>query len=140
MAGFQVVPPGSRGLPHRHWRLLYEGTIVEFWAALACCSMGKKFREALMKNYNFKVDQTKYFKTHEEADLETLSHFEDNANATREIQSHGTPEAARKRGGLLSSASPEYCALTSVDGFGLYLDGNEKHFEGVRNARRFHDL
>jgi len=122
-----------RALLDWHRGLLYEGTIVEFWAALAdeepVGLWAKKFREALMKNYNFKVDQTKYFKTHEEADLETHSHIEDNAMPHGEFNRVVLQKLLENGEAYFRPGySAEYCALTSVDAFGLYLDGIEKHF------------
>ncbi len=97
--------------------LLYEGTVAEWWSAVATEEMigywSGDFREALTKKYGFSAEDAIYFGAHEEADL---------AEHDEGIMAHGTfnriilqrlleDGMAEERPGY----GMEYCALTSVD-------------------------
>lgn len=73
MVNCQVYPE-CRALTEFARGLVYEGTMVEWWARSLNEEMfghwAGKWRQALLTKYGFKDAQIKYFKVHEEADLE----------------------------------------------------------------------
>lgn len=105
--------------------LVYEGTLVEWWARSLNEEMfghwARKWRQALLTKYGFKDAQLHYFQVHEEADLE--EHEEG-------LMAHG--QVARLifetllKDGLTWSRpgwGPEYTCLTNADYVAMFHDG-----------------
>lgn len=118
------------------WRrgLLYEGTILEFWSSLMneenVGHWAREFGRALVERYGLSWAQVNYFKTHEEADLEThaegiLGHGEFNRAVVQRLLENGLVE-------MRPGYSPEYCVETSAAYFGLFMEGVYRH---ARKAR-----
>jgi pyrroloquinoline quinone (PQQ) biosynthesis protein C len=121
--------PECRALLEWFRGLLYEGTMVEWWAALAPEELmghwSKECRKALTEKYGFKPKGTEYFRVHQEADLETheqgiIGHGELNRLALQRLLEEGH---AMFRPGF----DLEYCNLTTVDYLAMFFDGAYKH-------------
>ena len=127
MVGCQMLPE-CRALLEWHRGLLYEGTITEWWAALAdeepIGHWSKQWREALTDKYGFQAGQTDYFRVHEEADLEVhegvMGHGEFNRRSLQRLLEEGLVL-------LRPGFTLEYCAFTSVDYLAMFFDGVYKH-------------
>lgn len=122
-----------RALLEWHRGVLYEGTMIEWWASIAweeaVGHWARQFRESIMAKYGFSKDQAPYFHTHEEADLTVheggiLAHGDFNRAVTQRIIEDGL---AYTRTGM----TVEYAALMSVDLFALFLDGVYKHVHEI---------
>lgn len=123
-----LMLPECRALLEWHRGLLYEGTMAEWWTAIAweeaVGHWAKDFREALMGKYGFTTKQAPYFHTHEEADLEVheggvLAHGAFNRAVLQRVLEAGHGETR-------TAMTLEYCAVTSVDYFAMFLDGAYK--------------
>jgi pyrroloquinoline quinone (PQQ) biosynthesis protein C len=128
MIGCQMLPE-CRALLEWHRGLLYEGTITEWWAALAdeepIGHWSKQWREALTAKYGFESGQTNYFKVHEEADLQEheqgiMGHGELNRRTLQRLLQEGLVL-------LRPGFSLEYCAFTSVDYLAMFFEGVYSH-------------
>ena len=113
------------------WRrgLLYEGTMLEYWTSLLneenVGHWAREFGRALTEKYGLSWEKIRYFKTHEEADLEThedgiLGHGEFNRTVVQRLVEGGLVE-------MRPGYSPEYCVETSAAYFGLFMDGVYRH-------------
>jgi pyrroloquinoline quinone (PQQ) biosynthesis protein C len=109
------------------WRrgLLYEGTMLEYWCSLLneenIGHWAREFGKALVEKYGLSWGQVRYFKTHEEADLEThaggiLGHGEFNRTVTQRLLEEGRVE-------MRPGFTPAYCLETGVAYLALFLDG-----------------
>ena len=110
--------------------LLHEGTMLEWWSSMATEEpigyWAREWRKALMDKYALNLDQVRYFKTHEEADLEVhdkgiMGHGEFNREVMRRLLQEGL---VWTRPGFTF----EYSALTAVDYYGIFFDGVYKHY------------
>ena len=119
-----------RGILEYKRGLLYEGSILEWWAAMATEEpigyWAREWRQALTEKYGFKLAQVQYFKTHEEADLvqhdeDIMGHGEFNRLVLQRLLEEGL---VWMRPGFTF----EYCALTAVDFYGIFFDGVYKHW------------
>ncbi|MGH7770811.1 MAG: hypothetical protein ACREQA_01075 [Candidatus Binatia bacterium] len=123
------VYPECRALTEFARGLIYEGSMIEWWArSLNEVMFGhwaQKWRQALLEKYGFNDAQLHYFQVHEEADLH--EHEEG-------LMAHG--QVARLifetmlQDGLTWSRpgwGPEYCCLTNADYVGMFHDGIYKH-------------
>lgn len=128
MMNCQVFPE-CRALTEFARGLVYEGTMIEWWARSLNEEMfghwSRKWRQALLGKYGFKDAQLHYFQVHEEADLE--EHEEG-------LMAHG--QVARMifqtllEDGLVWSRpgwGPGYCCLTNADYVAMFHDGIYKH-------------
>jgi hypothetical protein len=96
-----------------YWTSLLNEENVGHWA--------REFGRALTEKYGLSWDKIRYFKTHEEADLEThedgiLGHGEFNRTVVQRLLEGGLVE-------MRPGYSPEYCVETSAAYFGLFMDG-----------------
>ena len=114
-----------RGILEFKRGLLHEGTLLEWWTAMATEEpvghWAREWKQALTGKYGFQLAQVEYFRTHEEADLEVhsdgiLGHGEFNRVVLQRILEEGLVET---RPGF----SFEYSPLTAVDFYGLFFDG-----------------
>ena len=118
------VFPECRALTEYARGLVYEGTMIEWWARSLNEEMfghwSKAWREALLGKYGFRDEQLHYFQVHEEADL--VEHDG--------VMGHG--EVAQRifeamlQDGLVWTRpgwSPEYACLTNADYVGLFHEG-----------------
>lgn len=123
------VYPECRALTEFARGLVYEGSMIEWWARSLNEEMfghwAAKWRQALLNKYGFKDAQLNYFAVHEEADLH--EHEEG-------LLAHG--QVAKMifqtllQDGLTWSRpgwSPEYCCLTNADYVAMFHDGIYKH-------------
>jgi hypothetical protein len=123
------VFPECRALTEFGRGLVYEGSMIEWWARSLNEEMfghwSKRWRQALLEKYKFKDSDLHYFQVHEEADLHE---HEDG------LMAHG--EVARKvfetllQDGLTwfrPGWSPEYCCLTNADYVAMFHDGIYQH-------------
>jgi pyrroloquinoline quinone (PQQ) biosynthesis protein C len=123
------VFPECRALTEFARGLVYEGTMIEWWARSLNEEMfghwSKQWRQALLDQYGFKDNQLQYFQVHEEADL----HEHDEG-----LLGHG--QVARMvfqkllEEGLVWTRpgwTPEYCCLTNADYVAMFHDGIYKH-------------
>jgi len=116
--------PECRALLEWARGLLYEGTITEWWAFLACEEpighWAKQWREALTQRYGFSDEGTRYFQVHEEADLEehegVMGHGEFNRQCLQRLLQEGMVI-------LRPGFTIEYCAFTSVDYLAMFFNG-----------------
>ena len=124
-----------RGILEFKRGLLYEGTMLEWWSAMATEEpigyWAREWRKALMENYGLNLDQVQYFRTHEEADLEehaegVMGHGEFNRVVLQRLLEGG--EVAMRPGFTL-----EYSPLTAVDFYGLFFDGAYQHSRNKPN-------
>jgi len=128
MVNCQVFPE-CRALTEFARGLVYEGTMIEWWARSLNEEMfghwSRKWRQALVEKYGFKDAQLHYFQVHEEADLH--EHEEG-------LMAHG--QVARLvfqtmlQDGLVWSRpgwGPEYCCLTNADYVAMFHDGIYRH-------------
>ena len=124
-----------RGILEYKRGLLYEGTMVEWWSAMATEEAigywAAEWRQALTEKYGLKLAQVRYFKTHEEADLEdhedrVMAHGEFNRTVLRRLLEEGL---VWMRPGF----TIDYCAFTAVDFYGLFFDGVYKHAMNKQN-------
>lgn len=128
MVDCQVFPE-CRALTEFARGLVYEGTMIEWWARSLNEEMfghwSKKWRQALLEKYGFQDTQLNYFQVHEEADLH--EHEEG-------LMAHG--QVARLvfqtmlQDGLVWSRpgwGPEYCCLTNADYVAMFHDGIYQH-------------
>jgi len=114
--------PACRILLDWHKGLIYEGTMAEFWSSAVWEEYvgywARDFRGALLKN-GYREEQLVYFRTHEEADLKehegTIGHGMFTRIALQRMLEKGMAD-------FRPGYSPEYCALTSLDLFRLFLD------------------
>lgn len=114
--------PLCRSLNEWHRGVLYEGTMVEFWSAIAweeyVGHWAGMFRDALLKQYHFPAEAVPYFQTHEEADLQeheggVMAHGEFNKTVLTRLVAQGQELC---RPGL----SIEYCMTTSIEYFAWF--------------------
>jgi pyrroloquinoline quinone (PQQ) biosynthesis protein C len=123
------VFPECRALTEFARGLVYEGSMIEWWARSLNEEMfghwARKWRRALLEKYGFTDAQLHYFQVHEEADLE--EHEEG-------LMAHG--QVARLifqtllQDGLTWSRpgwGPGYCCLTNADYVAMFHDGIYKH-------------
>ncbi len=118
-----------RGILEYKRGLLHEGSILEWWAAMATEEpigyWAREWRQALMEKYGLNLNQVSYFKTHEEADLEehdegVMGHGQFNRTVLKRLLQEGL---VWMRPGFTF----EYCPLTAVDFYGIFFDGVYKH-------------
>lgn len=113
------------------WRrgLLYEGTMLEYWCSLLneenIGHWAREFGRALVERYGLSWGQVRYFKTHEEADLEThaggiLGHGEFNRAVTQRLLEEGRVE-------MRPGFTPLYCLETGVAYLALFLEAAYRH-------------
>jgi pyrroloquinoline quinone (PQQ) biosynthesis protein C len=113
--------------------LVYEGTLIEWWARSLNEEMfghwAKRWRDALLNKYKIKEADLHYFQVHEEADLHE---HEDG------LMAHG--EVARMiferllQDGLTWSRpgwGAEYCCLTNADCVAMFHDGIYQHAKAL---------
>jgi pyrroloquinoline quinone (PQQ) biosynthesis protein C len=116
------------------WRrgLLYEGTMLEYWSSLLneenVGHWAREFGKALIEKYGLSWEKIRYFKIHEEADLQThaegvLGHGEFNRAVVQRLLEEGLVE-------MRPGYTPEYCVETSAAYFGLFMDGIYRHARG----------
>ena len=121
--------PECRALTEFARGLLYEGTLIEWWARSLNEEMfghwSRQWRQALLSQYGFKDAQLVYFQVHEEADL---------AEHEGGLMGHG--QVARLvfqkllEDGLVWTRpgwGPEYCCLTNADYVAMFHEGIYKH-------------
>jgi pyrroloquinoline quinone (PQQ) biosynthesis protein C len=101
--------------------LLWEGTVAEWWFSLLTEEpighWSASWYEALTGHYGFSREQAVYFSTHEEADLKehadgVMGHGSFNKAVMQRILEDGYADTRE-------GYSLEYCALTTVDLYGL---------------------
>lgn len=121
--------PECRALLEWFRGLLHEGTMIEWWAAIAGEELmghwAKQCKEALTNKYGFKPKGTEYFRVHQEADLEVheqgiMGHGELNRRALQRLIEEGH---SMFRPGF----NLEYCSFTTVDYLAMFFDGAYKH-------------
>jgi len=131
MTDCQMLPE-CRALLEWARGMLYEGTFAEWWSWLACEEpigyWARDWKEALAKHYGFSSDKTKYFQTHEEADLEVhegglLGHGEVNRTGLQKVLEDGLFY-------MRPGYTLEYCAFTSVDYLAMFFDAPYKIVRG----------
>ena len=118
-----------RGLTEFARGLVYEGSMIEWWARSLNEEMfghwSKRWRQALLEKYKFEDADLHYFQVHEEADLH--EHEEG-------LMAHG--QVARMifetllQDGLTwfrPGWGPEYCCLTNADYVAMFHDGIYQH-------------
>jgi pyrroloquinoline quinone (PQQ) biosynthesis protein C len=123
------VYPECRALTEFARGLVYEGTMIEWWARSLNEEMfghwAGKWHQALLEKYGFKEVDLQYFQVHEEADLH--EHEEG-------LMGHG--QVARLvfetmlQDGLTWSRpgwGPDYCCLTNADYVAMFHDGIYRH-------------
>lgn len=108
--------------------LLWEGSVAEWW--FSCLTeepighWSGMWREALTTRYGFSREQATYFSTHEEADLSehegVMGHGSFNRAVMERILQDGYAD-------MREGYTLEYCALTSVDLYGLMHRGVYEH-------------
>jgi len=126
------VFPECRALTEFGRGLVYEGSMIEWWARSLNEEMfghwARKWRNALLNKYGFKDAQLRYFQVHEEADLEeheegVMGHGQFNRTVLQRLLEDGMAEERPTYG-------MEYCAMTSVDLHAVMqrtaLDGAER--------------
>jgi pyrroloquinoline quinone (PQQ) biosynthesis protein C len=114
--------PECRAQLEWHRGLLYEGTLLEFWAAITyeeyIGHWSKMFREGL-EGMGYASERAPYFHTHEEADLEehdgVMGHGEFNRAVIARLYQTGNTQT---RPGF----SAEYAALTGPYYMGMFVD------------------
>ncbi len=118
-----------RGILEFKRGLMHEGTMLEWWSGVATEEpigyWAREWRQALTEKYGLGLDQTQYFRTHEEADLEehdegVMGHGEFNRTVLQRLLEAG--EVSMRPGFTL-----EYSPLTAVDFYGLFFDGVYRH-------------
>jgi len=116
---YHPMLPQCRALNEWHRGLLYEGTMMEFWAAGMweeyIGHWARQFREALLTHYGLTAEQVPYFQTHEEADLQeheggVMAHADFNREVLVRMVAQGYEQY---RPGF----SLGYCMKTSVEYF-----------------------
>jgi len=123
------VYPECRALTEFARGLVYEGSMIEWWARSLNEEMfghwSKRWRDALLNKYSFKDAELHYFQVHEEADLQ--EHLDG-------LMAHG--EVARRIfERLLQDGNtwyrpgwgPEYCCLANAEYVAMFHDGIYKH-------------
>lgn len=121
--------PECRALTEFARGLVYEGTLIEWWARSLNEEMfghwSRQWRQALLSRYGFTDAQLVYFQVHEEADL---------AEHEGGLMAHG--QVARLvfqnllQDGLVWTRpgwGPEYCCLTNADYVAMFHEGIYKH-------------
>jgi len=121
----QPMLPEARAILDFKRALLWEGTVAEWWfSMLTEESIGHwaaSWYQALTTRYGFSREQGIYFSTHEEADLKehdegVMGHGSFNRAVMQRILEDGYAD-------VREGYSLEYCALTSVDLYGLMHRG-----------------
>ena len=124
-----------RGILEFKRGLMYEGTMLEWWSAMATEEpigyWARDWRQALTEKYGLKLDQVEYFRTHEEADLAehaegVMGHGEFNRAVLQRLLEEG--QVSMRPGFTF-----EYSALTAVDFYGLFFDGVYKRYREKTN-------
>ncbi|HYH48162.1 MAG TPA: hypothetical protein VEG38_01310 [Acidimicrobiia bacterium] len=122
MINYEMLPE-CRAQLEWHRGLLYEGTLLEFWAAITyeeyIGHWSRAFREGLaVMGYDGR-EKAPYFYTHEEADLEehdgVMGHGEFNRAVIARLYETGNTQT---RPGF----SAEYAALTGPYYMGMFVD------------------
>ena len=128
MVNCQVYPE-CRALTEFARGLVYEGTMIEWWARSLNEEMfghwSKQWRAALLNQYKYKDADLHYFQVHEEADLHE---HEDGLMAHGEVAQ--LVFQTMLQDGLVWTRpgwTPEYSCLTNADYVGLFHDGVYKH-------------
>jgi hypothetical protein len=118
-----------RGLTEFARGLVYEGSMIEWWARSLNEEMfghwAKRWREALLNKYKIKDADLHYFQVHEEADLhEHLDGLLAHGQVARMIF-----ERLLQDGNTWYRPGwgPEYCCLINADYVALFHDGIYKH-------------
>jgi pyrroloquinoline quinone (PQQ) biosynthesis protein C len=123
MITYRMDPP-CRALLDWYRGLLWEGTMVEFWAGILIEEYigywAQRFREGLEKN-GYKRESAAYFTTHEEADLAehgegVIAHGELNRLVVQRMLETGYGADVRPNVGIA------YAALTTVDFYAGFQD------------------
>jgi pyrroloquinoline quinone (PQQ) biosynthesis protein C len=120
-----------RGILEFKRGLLHEGTMLEWWASMATEEpigyWAGQWREALTSKYGLESAKTRYFKTHEEADLEehegVMGHGQFNRGVVQRIIESGIVN-------LRPGFSPNYVVRTCVDFYGLFFRGIYERVKG----------
>ncbi|MCH7979088.1 MAG: hypothetical protein IH935_08950 [Acidobacteria bacterium] len=114
-----------RGILEFKRGLMHEGTLLEWWAAMATEEpvgyWAREWKQALTGKYGFQLAQVEYFSTHEEADLGehaegVMGHGEFNRVVLQRLLEGGLVE-------MRPGFSFFYPPLTAVDFYGLFFDG-----------------
>jgi pyrroloquinoline quinone (PQQ) biosynthesis protein C len=123
MLDFPMDPEG-RALLDWYRGLLWEGTMVEFWAGILLEEYigywAQSFRQGLEKN-GYRQEAAPYFTTHEEADLAehgdgVIAHGELNRRVLERMLEQGYGGDVRPNVGIA------YAALTTVDFYARFQD------------------
>jgi pyrroloquinoline quinone (PQQ) biosynthesis protein C len=113
--------PEARAILDFKRSLLWEGTVAEWWFSLLTEEpighWSRAWFQALTGRYGFKREEVIYFSTHEEADLRehdegVMGHGSFNRIVMQRLLEDGYAD-------VREAYSLEYCALASVDLFGL---------------------
>ena len=121
--------PECRALTEFARGLVYEGSMIEWWARSLNEEMfghwAMRWRRALLDKYQFADTQLHYFQVHEEADLH--EHEEG-------LMAHGQVAKMVFETMLMDGLtwhrpgwSPEYCCLTNADYVAMFHDGIHQH-------------
>jgi len=117
--------PEARAILDFKRALLWEGTVAEWWFSMLTEEpigyWSAAWFKALTTRYGFSNEQAIYFSTHEEADLKehdegVMGHGSFNRKVMQRILQDGYAD-------VREGYSLEYCALTSVDLYGLMHRG-----------------
>jgi pyrroloquinoline quinone (PQQ) biosynthesis protein C len=130
------MDPECRALLDWYRGLLWEGTMVEFWAGILLEEYighwAQSFRLGLEKA-GYRREKAPYFTTHEEADLTehegVIAHGELNRLVVRRLLETGYGGDVHPNMGI------EYCALTTVDFYAKFQDFAYDRTAGANGAR-----
>lgn len=131
------VFPECRALTEFARGLVYEGTMVEWWARSLNEEMfghwAREWRQALLSKYGYKEEDIKYFQVHEEADLEEHEGVMGHGQVARMIfQAVLQDGLSWTRPGW----TPEYCCLTNAAYVAMFHDGIYKHAQKAGHQSR----
>ncbi len=125
----QPMLPEARAILDFKRGLLWEGTVAEWWFSMLTEEpighWAASWYQALTSYYGFSREQAVYFSTHEEADLKehddgVMGHGSFNRLVMERVLEDGYADV--REGYTL-----EYCALTSVDLYGIMHRGVYEH-------------
>jgi pyrroloquinoline quinone (PQQ) biosynthesis protein C len=116
--------PGCRAYLEYSRGLLYEGTMLEWWASMICedCvgDWAMRFHQALTDKYGFSSPQVEYFQVHEEADLRVheeniMGHGDFNKSVVERLIETGHVD-------MRPGFTPEYAVTTQIAYGGMFFD------------------
>lgn len=122
------VYPECRALTEFARGLVYEGTVVEWWARSLNEEMfghwSRAWGQALLKHYGYREEEIVYFQVHEEADLVEHEGIMGHGQVARTVLQQVLEDGLSwTRPGW----SPEYCCVSNAAFVGMFHDGIYAH-------------